>query len=425
VLPGTNPEVQTREGVVQFVDMDNPTDSIFVNTTAVFDSALAKLNVGGFDIAATIETDTAAQFNLVVDELTGDVLSARGRADLAAGIDKSGKLSLTGNFELNSGSYQLSFNFLKRRFDILRGSTITWTGDPTSAVINVTAQYVANTSSINLVEPQLQGRATAEINRYKQRIPFNVMLYLNGELMKPVISFDIVMEEGYASAWKEVEDKLVQIRRDQAELNKQVFALLLLGRFVQENPLQDAGGSVHLASIARQSVSRLLSDQLNQWASGLIHGLDLNFGVQSIEDYSSGELQNRTDLTVAVTKRLINDRLRVTIGSNFELEGPSNSKSSTSGFASDIAIDYLLTQDGRYMIRAYRRNIYEVVVEGQVVETGLRFIISMDYDHFKELFHRRKKAEPTLPPRRSTKSTEQVPTVPSDPNAKPTPEKKP
>ena len=34
----------------------------------------------------------------------------RGRADLSGGIDKSGKISLTGNYELVNGSYNLTLS---------------------------------------------------------------------------------------------------------------------------------------------------------------------------------------------------------------------------------------------------------------------------------------------------------------------------
>jgi len=88
---------------------------------------------------------------------------------------------------------------------------------------------------------------------------------------------------------------------------------------------------------------------------------------------------------------LLNDRLRVNVGSNFELEGPSNNNQQASNIAGDVALDYQLSKDGRYMIRAYRKNQYEGVVEGQVIETGLTFIFTLDYDQFRELFGKNKK----------------------------------
>ena len=40
------------------------------------------------------------------------------------------------------------------------------------------------------------------------------------------------------------------------------------------------------------------------------------------------------------------------------------------------------------MVRAYRKNEYQVALQGQIVETGLAFIITMDYNEFREIFHR-------------------------------------
>jgi len=57
---------------------------------------------------------------------------------------------------------------LKRQFLIQQGSTITWTGDPTAANIDVTAVYVANTAPIDLMQSSLAGRSTEEVTRYKE-----------------------------------------------------------------------------------------------------------------------------------------------------------------------------------------------------------------------------------------------------------------
>ncbi|MNS78821.1 hypothetical protein D3C72_1124520 [compost metagenome] len=85
---------------------------------------------------------------------------------------------------------------------------------------------------------------------------------------------------------------------------------------------------------------------------------------------------------------MLNDRLKVTVGSSFGIEGPQQSNEETTNIAGDISADYQLTKDGRYMVRAYRKNQYQVALQGQVVETGVAFIITMDYNKFRELFHR-------------------------------------
>ncbi|MDR6341950.1 hypothetical protein HNQ91_005027 [Filimonas zeae] len=388
VLPTTDPELEDRKGVVQFVDKDHPVDTLV--TASVLDSLSDQTPLKGMDVNMDIATDSAAVFTMVIDERNGDALTIKGRADLAGGIDESGKLNLTGSYELGEGSYQLSLSVLKRKFDIQRGSTIIWTGDPTSAQVDITAAYYTNTPPIDLVASQLSNREQTEMNRFKEKLPFQVLLKMKGELLKPEISFDIVLPDAELSQWPEVDAKLQQMRNDPSELNKQVFAVLLLNRFVQEDPLQSDAGSTTAAQMAKQSASKILTDQLNRLTGSLIKGVDLTFDLNSDQDYTTGTEQDRTELNVGVSKKLLNDRLRVNVGSNFELEGPANANRETSNIAGDLSVDYQLSKDGRYMLRAYRKNQYEAVVEGQVVETGLSFILTYDYNQFKELFTGRK-----------------------------------
>lgn len=387
VLPSENPEVEDRKGVVIFEDKDRPGDTITVKR---IDTISRQVELKGMDVSATIETDSAASFTLIIDERNGDALTLKGQADLAGGIDKSGKLSLTGNYQLQQGSYQVSLAVLKRKFDIQQGSTIIWTGDPAKANIDITAVYLANAAPIDLVQSQLAGRSQLEINSFKEKLPFQVILKMQGELLKPVFSFDINLPEEELSKWPDVDTKLQQVRADESELNKQVFALLLLNRFVTENPFVSASGGGGAEDIARQSASRILTDQLNQLAGSLIQGVDLTFDINSEQDYSTGTEAYRTDLTVGVSKRLLNDKLVVYVGSNFELEGPSGSNRSASTIAGDVAVDYKVSKDGRYKLRAYRKNEYEGVIEGELVETGLSFIFTLDYNHIRELFEPKK-----------------------------------
>ena len=382
VVPDDNPGITEREGIVEFVNKrDLNSDKLFAKR----DTALTK-TVAGLDVSVNIDVDPDAEFTVIIDPGTGDALFIKGTAQLNAGIDPGGNISLAGTYEVEEGSYELSFNMLKRKFNFKKGSTITWNGELMSADLNITAAYDINAAPIDLLENQLGGRNS---NYYKQKIPFEVNLILTGEMLKPNISFDINLQEENTGVSQDVTSlvntRLAQVRENESELNKQVFALIVLGRFVAENPFSSAaGGSVE--SMARNSVSELLSAQLNSLAGDLIAGVELNFDLQSTDDYSTGSLENRTDLNVGVSKRLLNDRLKVTVGSNFEIEGGGQPGRKPSNIAGDIAVEYQLSKDGRYFLRAFRKNDYEVTLQGQVIETGIGFNINMDYDKFKELF---------------------------------------
>ncbi|MBE7179049.1 MAG: translocation/assembly module TamB, partial [Mucilaginibacter polytrichastri] len=381
VLPQSDPGIAERDGIVEFIDQDKP------DTTKLASAAdsLSKTDVSGLDVSAQIAIDKDAAFTMIIDEANGDMVKIKGQADLSGGIDPSGKTSLTGRYEVNEGSYEMSFNFIKRKFDIKKGSTVVWTGEPTTANVDLTAVYNVQTAPIDLVGQQIEEN---QKNYYKQRLPFAVNLIMRGELLKPELSFDITIPDGNlnvsSTVASTVRNKLIQLRQQPSEMNKQVFAVLLLNRFIGENPFQSGAGGGGAESIARSSVSQLLTDQLNNLAGGLIAGVDLNFGVESGEDYSSGQMKNRTDVNVGLSKRLLNDRLKVNVGSSFNVEGAQQNQKA-SNIAGDISVDYALSKDGRYTLRAYRKDQY-IVVQGQVIETGLGFILNADYDKLKELF---------------------------------------
>ncbi len=388
VLPQREPGVVEREGIVEFVDKNAPfNDSLFM---AAYDS-LNTSSFTGMDISVNMTIDREAEFNLIIDEGNGDFLKIKGEASLTGGIDPSGKINLSGSYEIDQGSYELTFNFLKRKFDIVKGSKITWEGEPTQATVNVDALYVANTAPLDLVKNQLEGANTTQRNTYLQKLPFDVHLKMEGQLLQPQISFDIILPENknYAVAGDiitNVRTRLTQLRNDPAEMNKQVFSLLLLNRFVADDPFSSSGGGFNASVLARQSVSKLLTEQLNRLAGDLVAGVDLNFDVLSSEDYSTGQRRDRTDLNVGLSKQLLNDRLTVSIGSNFELEGPQNSKQQSSNIAGNIAINYRISRDNRYILRAYRKNEYQGVIDGYIIETGIGFIITVDYNRFREIF---------------------------------------
>ncbi|WP_348823470.1 translocation/assembly module TamB domain-containing protein [Flavobacterium aestuarii] len=388
VLPQSDPSIAEREGIVEFVNEDN----LYLKQTVAMQKKLNQSDLIGMNVSVDISLDKEAELTLIIDKGNGDYLNLKGEAQLTGGIDPSGKTTLTGKYEVADGAYEMNFNAIRRKFNIQKGSYIIWNGEPTMATLNITAIYKVEAPPIDLLGNQLGAVSPTVKNTYKQKIPFQTLLKMNGELLKPEITFDIILPDGNYGVSSDIvsasQTKLEQLRQEPAELNKQVFALLLLNRFVGENPFASESGGTNAESLARQSVSKILSQQLNDLSAELISGVQLEFDVESTEDYTSGSMENRTDLNVAVSKKLLDDRLKVTVGSSFGVEGKERANEETTNIAGDVSLDYQLTKDGRYMVRAYRKNEYQVAVEGQVIETGVAFVITMSYNKFRELFHR-------------------------------------
>lgn len=361
----------TGEGVVEFI---NPNE-IAVVAEASVDKTEAPVIGFASEMNLNLEADDKSEFTIVVDELNGDQLKVKGNAQLNTGIAPNGQLFLLGLYELTEGSYDLSLEVLKKQFIIRKGSQLLWTGDPMKADIDITAVY-----PITADLSQLSSYG-AEFGK----TPLNVLLKIQGNLTAPVIKFEIEAQSDILSrnVVSKINDNiLTQLNNNSSEVNKQAFALLVMNRFITEQTGTSSGG-LSAEGIARQSVSQLLSDQLNLLASDLVKGVNVNFDLNSSTEGGKA----RTDLNVGLSKGFLNDRLTVAVGRNFEIENSGNAPSSTEVF-DNISVNYALTRDGRYMVRAYRKNQFQTVLEGYVVETGVSFVVTMDYDAFREIFQK-------------------------------------
>ncbi|MEI6348707.1 MAG: translocation/assembly module TamB domain-containing protein [Bacteroidota bacterium] len=345
-----------------------------------------KTGLTGYEISSIIEIDKQATLKLLMDPASSDSLVVKGDAALNFAIDRSGKMSLTGTYNLNEGSYLITLGaVIKRKFDIESGSTIIWNGNPLDADVSINAIYSVRAAPIDLVADQMNGLSEDAKSGYKQQYPFLVYLKLRGAILQPEISFEIRLSpEDKGILGGAVNAKLNLLNEDPSALNKQVFALLILGRFVQENPLQSENSGVSMA--VRTSVSKFLSAQLNQWSSKVIPGVELNFDIQSYDDYQTGEAKGRTQVDIGLKKQLFNDRFSVQIGGTVDVEGDKAKQNSASEITSDVTVEYKLIEDGRLRLKGFRHNQYEGAIEGQLIETGIGILYVRDYDKWMEFF---------------------------------------
>jgi len=244
------------------------------------------------------------------------------------------------------------------------------------------------------MQAQLANASDAELTQYKQKLTFLVQIVINGQILQPDIHFALDMAEsdrGYLGGT--IYSRILQINNSESELNQQVFSLLAFGSFLPQDPF---GGSAYststsqqITSIVQSSASSILTNALNSLASNYVKGIDLNFDYKSYTDYSTGEAENRNVLNVAVSKSLFNDRVKVTVGQDFNLSGGATPIASQSG--NNISLQYLLTQDGRLSLRFFRQNSYQGLFEGQVEEEGGSLVYGRDFNKFSNLFKGTKK----------------------------------
>ena len=374
VLPASQAQIESMDGVVIFVDKENP-DAILTQTEE------ESYTLAGIDVTARLKVNKAAVFNIVIDEETGDNLQVQGDADLDFTMKPNGRMTLTGIYEIDKGHYELSlYNLVKRRFELAQGGQVVWSGDPFNASLDVSAYYDLETAATGLM--------TTTDNRFKQETDFQVYLNVDGELMQPVISFNLDMpKEAQGVIGGLVYARVQQLNQQENELNKQVFSLLVLNKFFPNSGSDGSGGGT--ASIARDNINDAISDQLNTFSDKLLgnSGVQLNFGLDSYTDYQGeGGGKERTTLDVAAQKKLLDDRLIVSVGSNVDLEGSPSESDGPSPVIGNVSLEYLLTDDGRFSVKGFRKNEFENVIDGQLIISGISLLFTKEFDKFDQLW---------------------------------------
>lgn len=382
VVPESELDIIEKEGVVVFVNMSE------YDEEDNLDERLAVSEITEIDLNAILQIDTASVLKVIVDERSGDHLLLQGRADLNFTLEPNGRISLAGIYEVSKGSYEVNlYDIVKRRFVMVPGSTIRWSGDPYNAALSLSAIYRVRTSASDLMSTQLVGADAAQRTMYRQELPFEVYLNINGELMRPEISFGLDMPESQRGALGgNVYARVVQLNENESELNKQVFALTVLNRFLPDDLTGGSSGGGTTA-MARSSVSSVLSNQLNTLSDRFVQGVELDFDLDSYTDYQSGTAADRTRLNVSARKSLLDDRLIISVGSQIDLENEARQgQQNASDLIGDISIEYLITDDGRYRVRGFRKNEFEGMVEGLLIVAGVSVLYRREFDRWSELW---------------------------------------
>jgi len=382
-LPQTMPEAIGDEGVVEFVQ---PRDTLFYQMAREADSREVQSSFERLDLNANIEIDRQTDVKIIIDEYAGDFLEVQGGGVLSLGVDPGGRVSLSGRYEMVEGEYLLTFyDVIRRNFRIRSGSNIVWTGDPLNANVDITAIYTIRTGTRELMAGQAAGDQ-AQGAAMRQQFPFLVYLKMKGNLMEPQISFELDLPPEHQNAMDgSLMARINQINQNESELNKQVFALLILGNFIQENPFASLGGG-DLTSTARSSASQILSQQLNRLSDRYVRGVDINIEVESFVDFTDGDGRGRTELQMEVSRDFFDERVRVSVGGNIELEDEARRETNPTDIAGDFSIEYLINPEGNLILKGFRKRNYGDVFDGQVTETGVSIVFSRSYNQFRELF---------------------------------------
>ena len=219
-----------------------------------------------------------------------------------------------------------------------------------------------------------------------------VGIVIKGTIEKPEVSFTLDLPEDDKVNYPALANKLSRLAQPEfeTELNKQVFGLLVLGGFVPESSGGADMGELAVATTISNSVSSILSSQLNRFINENVEGIEVDIGMHSYADYSSGGGQTRTAMDFRVTKRMMNDRLSFEIGAEVDINADqSGANTGQNSFRGDIAVVYDLTESGNKKLKAFNNESYDIIYH-EIRNTGIAFILIKEFDKEKKNNKKRK-----------------------------------
>jgi hypothetical protein len=330
-----------------------------------------------------VEITPEARAQLIYNSKIGDVIRSQGSGNMQVTIDNSGNVSLFGEYTVEEGDYLFTLqNVINKKFEIQRGGTIEWNGDPVDATINLNAIYRLKASLNDLygtneyVDPS-QGKVNAEGNRdLSKRQQVLCKIALSKSLNNPDIRFDIELP----TAADRTKDEVKQFISTDEDMNKQILSLLVLGKFYTPEYLRGTYSAVN-NNLVGSTASELLSNQFSNWLSQISRDFDI--GV----NYRPGNAITNDEVELALSTQMFNDRVSINgnIGNNSSQRTNTNTNN---GLVGDADINVKLTNNGKLQLKAYNRANNNLIYETSPYTQGVGISYREDFNDFNGLWQK-------------------------------------
>ena len=319
--------------------------------------AVEKNKYQGIELEFDFDIDQDANIEIILDRSTGHAMKGNGVGSMQININTLGKFEMTGDFIVQEGEYNFMYGgLIDKKFNVEKGGTIRWDGDPMNAVLDLVATYKTTANPAVLLE-------SASFNK---KVDTNVSIFLNGNLSNPEPDFNIDFPNVSSVLKSEIDYKL----QDKDARQTQAFGLLATGSFVTA---ETAGSAAYgpLFERAGSLINSLFADEDSK----------LQLGV----DYSQADRLNEVSGRVGVTMSTqINDRISINGKVGVPVGGVTESV-----IVGNVEILMQLNDDRTLNAHVFNReNDINYIGEGIGYTQGLGLTYNVEFDTFKEMIRK-------------------------------------
>jgi len=314
-----------------------------------------------------LEVTKEAVVEMVLDKATGSYIQGSGTGNLQLELDTKDKFDMYGDFIVDNGIYNFKYGgFINKPFTVKKGGSISWSGDPYTALINIEAVYRVSANPKSLLDNITANR----------KIPIDLITRFSGELFNSNRVFDIEIPNSSSTVASELAFKLNS--NDTNNKTIQFLFLLASGSFYNETDIS-VNSNAALYGTGFDMLSNAFDNIFNQG--------DSRFKLKPV--YTVGE-KNKVDnlniddqLAIALDFE-VNDRIII----NGKVGVPIGSKKQ-SNVIGEVNIEFLMNEQGTLRSTVFnRQNEIQYTEEEQGYTQGIGLNYQLDFEKGKELLEK-------------------------------------
>ena len=322
-----------------------------------------RFSTTGLELKLNLNVTPDAAIDIIIDRDTGHAIrGGRGNGILELDINTLGRFTMNGIFTVEEGQYDFRYGgLIKKEFKVKKGGTITWSGNPLLANMNIQGVYATEANPAVLLDNP----------SFNRKIPVNLIIDIKGTLealQEP--DFDITFPSVSSVLQSEIQYKLsdVDTRRTQA------FALLATRNFLGSQGMGSGALAGSLTETASNIFNNLLSDDESVFQMSVdytVANRDPN-RTRDIEDSDRFNMSLTTQINEDIT---INGKLGVPVGGTQQ-----------SVVVGNVEILIRLNEERSLNARVFNReNDINYFGEGIGYTQGIGLTWEVDFDSFGEL----------------------------------------
>ncbi len=342
---------QSNEDMVHFVQF---------NDTAKVASADSIVTTGmALDLDARLHIDQGSIINVDLSANGSNKVHLQPSGDVVCTMSEFSGDRMTGRIDINSGFVRYTPPLMsEKNFAFQEGSYVAFNGDVMNPTLNIRAIDVMKAN-------------VTQSGQNSRLVNFDVILSLTNTLENLNVAFDLSTDDDIT-----VQNELASMSAEQRA--NQAMNLLLYNVY-------SGAGTKGNANLSGNQLYSFLTSRLNSWAANNIRGVDISFGIDQYDKTYGGATSTTTSYSYRVSKTFFNDRFKIVVGGNYSTDADADENFSQN-LINDISFEYMLNNSGSMYIRIFRHTGYESILEGEITQTGVGFVLKRKLNSLKELF---------------------------------------